>query len=118
MRIGEFVALLNTTKDTVRHYEELNLITPIRKGNNKHYGEKDIQDFEVIMELKDYGISLKEIQIIFNLKHAFGCGDKQLVAKLYNQLTNHLDVLRQEEEEIHRRRINLHNQIESIKGLL
>lgn len=118
MRVGEFVFLLNTTKDTVRHYEDLNLINPSWKGKSKDYGDKDIQAFHVIVKLKDFGLSLIEIQLIFELKNAFGCGDKKLVKQVLNQLTNQLEVLRLKEEEIHKRRVLLHNEVEKIKELL
>ncbi|WP_409975099.1 hypothetical protein [Bacillus sp. Bva_UNVM-123] len=38
--------------------------------------------------------------------------------KAYHQLTNHLEVLRQEEMEIHNRRIQLQNEIEKIRKLI
>ncbi len=36
MRIGAFVKTLNTTVDTVRHYEELGLIHPVRDNQQKY----------------------------------------------------------------------------------
>ena len=118
MRIGQFVTLLNTTKDTVPHYEELNLLTPTWKNNYKEYGEKEVLNFEVVKELKDYGLTLKEIQMLFNLKQAFGCGDKQLITQFIENLTDHLEKLRQEEQEIHNRRIMLENEIGNLKELI
>ncbi len=46
MKIGEFVTLLQTTKDTVRHYEELNLITPKWNKIIRNLGEKESWIFE------------------------------------------------------------------------
>ena len=94
------------------------MITPIWKKSNKEYGEKEVMDFNVIVELKEYGLSLKEIQIIFKLKRAFQCGDKELVSQVFEKLTEHLDILRREEEALHKRRISLENQINEIKELL
>ena len=37
MRIGEFIKLVQTTKDTVRHYEELDLIRPDWKNGTRDY---------------------------------------------------------------------------------
>lgn len=118
MRIGEFITLVNTTKDTVRHYEELNLLTPVKNNKIKNYSQKEIVDFHVIIELKDYGLSLKEIQIIFKLKQAFECGNKELVTHVFNQLTGHLNALQLEEEEIRNRRIKLENEINKLKQFL
>ena len=118
MRIGQFVTLLNTTKETVRHYEDLRLITPKWKNKIRDYGEKDIQDFKVIIELKDFGFTLKDIQLIFNLKEALGCGDKQLIDQVFLRLSNHLYSLQQAEEEIKNRRIKLKNVISQLEELL
>ncbi|PKR83705.1 hypothetical protein CWO92_18150 [Heyndrickxia camelliae] len=61
VRIGEYIKVLNTTKDTVRYYEDLELLTPKWNGNRKDYGEKEIQDYEVIMEFKSFGLSLNAV---------------------------------------------------------
>ena len=118
MKIGEFVNLLNTTKDTVRHYENLKFITPKWINNNKEYGEKEVLNFQVVKELKEYGLTLKQIQIIFNLKDANQCGDKELINKVFGQLTSHLNRLRKEEEELSKRKKTLENQIEKIRDLI
>jgi DNA-binding transcriptional MerR regulator len=118
MRIGEFIELLKTTKDTVRHYEDLKLITPKRINSHKEYGEKEIVNFQVVKELKGYGLSLIDIQKIFELKEAYLCGDKKLISQVLKQLTVHLNTLRQEEEEVRKRRITLENEIKGIRNLL
>lgn len=118
MRIGEFTTLLNITKHSVRHYEDLDLLSPKWKGNYKDYGEKDILDYQVIIELKELGLNLKDIQLLFTLKKAFGCGDKQFVNQVFNQLTNHVELLLKEEDEIHKRRIRLQNEMNKIRELL
>ncbi|WP_410770947.1 MerR family transcriptional regulator [Fontibacillus sp. BL9] len=118
MKIGEFVTLLHTTKDTVRHYEELNLLTPAWSNNYREYGEKEISDFGVIIELKEYGLSLKDIQILFDLKRAFHCGDQNFITQVYDKLTAHVNDLRQQEEELHSRRIKLENELTAIRGLI
>ncbi len=118
MKIGEFVQLLNTTKDTVRHYEELNLVTPKWKNHHKEYGEKEILNFQVVKELKEYGLSLKDIQFIFDLKEAHQCGDKKLIHQVVEQLADHVNNLRKEEEELRRRRIALENKLKEIEDVL
>lgn len=118
LKIGEFVKLLNTTKDAVRHYENLKFITPRWINNNKEYGEKEVLNFQVVKELKGYGLTLKEIQIIFNFKDAYHCGDKELINQVFGQMTSHLNRLRQEEEELTKRRITLENEVEKLRGLI
>lgn len=117
MQIGQFVARLQTTKETVRHYEELNLITPsYDAGRRRFYGDAQILEFEVIRELKSMGMGLKEIQLLFAMKSAFGCGDQTLVAKAILHLNDHLTTLRQEEADLHVRIQRLEEQLEALRG--
>lgn len=118
MRIGEFVKRVQTTKDTVRHYENLELLKPAMIGNRRQYSEKEILEFQVITELKSFGLNLKDIQLIFQLKLAYGCGDKQLVNQLFSQLRSHLEVVKKEEFEIKRRRMLLEEEIKQLQELL
>lgn len=118
LQIRDFVALLNTTKETVRHYEDLQLLTPVRRNNRREYGEKEVMNFEVIMELKSMGMGLKDIQLLFELKRAFGCGDETLVREIIVHLTNHLEALRQEEEVLRERRLKLEQELEQVKRIL
>ena len=41
---GAFAALCGTTKETLRHYRELGLLTPVRRGENG-YGYYDAEQF-------------------------------------------------------------------------
>ncbi|WP_406686636.1 MerR family transcriptional regulator [Rossellomorea vietnamensis] len=118
MKIGEFVSMLNTTKDTVRHYEDLQLITPTWNKHFREYSEKDVLNFQVVRELKEYGLSLNDIQLIFSLKEAHSCGDKELVNKVVEQLSLHLHKLQTEEEELRVRRKTLESEMEQIRSLL
>ncbi|KIL34384.1 6-phosphogluconolactonase [Cohnella kolymensis] len=118
MKISEFIALLNTTKETVRHYEDLNLVTPKRVKSRREYGQKEVLDFQVILELKGMGLSLKDIQLLFDLKRAIGCGEQGLVREVILHLTNHLEMLRNEEDLLRERRMKLEKQLEEVKLLL
>ncbi|MGG4170036.1 MerR family transcriptional regulator [Rossellomorea vietnamensis] len=118
MKIGEFVSMLNTTKDTVRHYEDLQLITPKWNKHFKEYSEKDVLNFQVVRELKEYGLSLNDIQLIFSLKDAYSCGDKELVNRVLEQMNRHVDLLKEEEKDLRRRRLALEKKVEAIRELL
>ncbi|WP_404450668.1 MerR family transcriptional regulator [Virgibacillus necropolis] len=69
-----FIEKVQTTKDTVRHYEELNLLEPSWSNKRRIYGEKDIGDFEAIKEMQALDLSLREIQMMFEVKRSNGCG--------------------------------------------
>ena len=115
MKIGQFINRLNTTKDTVRHYENMNLLKPTKQTYQKEYNEKDIKNFKIIKELQNYGLSLKDIQLIFELKDNYQCGDIELIKKTADTLGNHLKQLKKDEEEIHKRRTLLEKELKVLK---
>lgn len=87
MKISKFIDAVCTTKDTVRHYEELGILNPIRKEKNaRDYSEKDIEDFNVIKELQNLGFTLKDIQIIFQIKRETKCNSDELISTVLSIL--------------------------------
>lgn len=75
MRIGEFAKKNEVSIDTLRHYMDLELIVPHKKGSYYYFGEGVQKSFDKINELKGMGFTLKEIRNIFlystlgNLRH-------------------------------------------------
>lgn len=64
MKIGEFSASFGLTIDTIRHYMDLGLVFPEKKGSQfefDHNCERDIQD---VLSLKELGFSLGEIKTV------------------------------------------------------
>ncbi len=90
----------------------------MKPHNKKDYGDKEILDFQVVKELQEYGFSLKDIQLIFSLKEAVDCGDKQLIGQVYQILTGQLEKLLQEEKEIRERRLIIENEAKKLRDLL
>ena len=118
MKIGQFIKRLNTTKDTVRHYEDMLLLHPVKGENHKEYSEQDINDFKMIKELQDYGLSLKDIQLIFEMKNSHQCGDIQVLKKTLQTLTIHLEELKREEEAISLRRTMLERELLELRDYI
>lgn len=60
---GEFAALCRTTKATLFHYDQAELLKPhhVSSGGYRYYDVKQFFDFDTISVLKDTGSSLKEI---------------------------------------------------------
>lgn len=60
---GEFAALCRTTKATLFHYDQEDLLKPhhVSSGGYRYYDVKQFFDFDTISVLKDTGSSLKEI---------------------------------------------------------
>lgn len=76
MYLKEFIQKENTTRDTVRHYIYLNLITPARKGRNYWFTENECDIFEAVKEFQDLGFSLQEIKEIKKL-HDESCSTEK-----------------------------------------
>lgn len=65
MRIGELEQLTQLSRDTIRYYERIGLITfPIRLANNyRDYSDHAITELRFISRAKALGFSLEEIRI-------------------------------------------------------
>lgn len=64
-KIGEFSKLVNVPVKTLRYYDEINLFKPQEIdlfSGYRYYSEKQINDLEVILSLKEVGFSLEEIK--------------------------------------------------------
>lgn len=67
LSIGEMAKLNNTTIPTLRLYDSLGLLTPVRVDPNSHYRYYDIKQcarFDMIQYMKELGMELKEIQAV------------------------------------------------------
>ena len=67
---GEFAKIMNTTKETLFHYEEMGIFYPDHVGKNgyRYYSIHQTDSLDMIMMLRDFGVPLKEI------KKSFFCG--------------------------------------------
>jgi len=66
MKIGEFAICTGLSKDTIRYYEKMNLLQPEIKNKHRYYNKKDIDIVEAILKLKQTGLSLQEIKMLFD----------------------------------------------------
>lgn len=65
-KIGELAALTQTTTRTLRYYEELGLLKPIRNTSGQRlYNESSLDRLQFINELKSGGFSLHEVKTFF-----------------------------------------------------
>ncbi|CAH2464224.1 MULTISPECIES: methyltransferase domain-containing protein [Bacillus cereus group] len=68
MKIGKFGEKNNLSIDTIRHYMDLGLIIPEKKGGHYFFDEYCQKDIELILEYKWLGFSLNEIKELFLYK--------------------------------------------------
>lgn len=73
LRVSEFAALCNTTRDTLRYYYEQDILTPWKNPKNgyHYYSAAQISSFFFITTLRQTGCSISEIgNIIHNLSRS------------------------------------------------
>ncbi|QAA23180.1 MerR family transcriptional regulator [Sporolactobacillus terrae] len=117
MKIGAFVARCETTKDTIRHYEQLHLIQPKKIGTYKDYGEKEFVDFQVVKEMQKMDLSLAQIQQIFCMKEKSGCGTATLIQSVLEALKKQSFALAAEEQRIKQKRVRTEHLIAKLKRI-
>lgn len=62
---GEFSRLCLVTRKTLRHYDTIGLLRPIREANGyRYYEPAQIRDMRLIQRLKAYGFTLPEIAAV------------------------------------------------------
>src|SRR5215211_3219830 len=70
-RIGEFSQIAKVTIDTLRHYDALGLLKPVKVDpftGYRYYSAKQLLSLHRILALKEIGFSLEEIARIFQEK--------------------------------------------------
>ncbi|MFD2043353.1 MerR family transcriptional regulator [Ornithinibacillus salinisoli] len=99
MTIGQFAKLVGSTVRTLRYYDKMELLTPIKlnKSGRKVYTRLDWELFQQIMILKHFGLSLKEIkEQLTNQKfknRELLQVQKQLIEKKQAELNDKLEVI-------------------------
>ena len=61
---GAFAGLCGTTKETLRHYKDVRLLTPAHRGENGYfyYDVEQFYDFYAISIFRETGTPLEEIR--------------------------------------------------------
>lgn len=61
---GEFAKIMNTTKETLFHYDEIGLFKPDHIGKNgyRYYSIQQTDTLDMILMLKDFGVPLSDIK--------------------------------------------------------
>ncbi|MFK7986549.1 MAG: MerR family transcriptional regulator [Sandaracinaceae bacterium] len=69
---GDLARACETTVRTVRFYEEAGVLCPEQRseGGHRMFGAANLQKLQLIMDLREAGLSLNEIKALFALKAA------------------------------------------------
>lgn len=91
LSISEVSKLLDISKDTLRYYDQLSLVSPNRNENKyRYYTQANILELQYIEVMKYVGFSLKEIkQILMNMNRCTGI-DLQDTKQLVENQINHI----------------------------
>lgn len=70
MTTGDLAKACETTVRTVRFYEEAGVLCPEMRSEGGHrlFGQNDLAKLQLIMDLREAGVSLNEIKSLFELK--------------------------------------------------
>jgi len=117
MRIGEFAKKHGITIDTIRHYMDLELIIPDKKGGHYFFGQKEVSDLKEILELKEIKFTLSEIQRIVTYSRLSQLRTKEDKSYIRKALSAKLDKLEIEKHEIKTALYILKNKINEIDNI-
>jgi DNA-binding transcriptional MerR regulator len=98
-RISDLAEEYGVTLRTLRHYEELGLLSPERVGTSRVYHQRDRIRLELILRGKRLGFSLGEIAVIVNM-YDQPPGEAGQLEYLLDQCTVRRDELEQRRRDI------------------
>ncbi|WP_323155407.1 MerR family transcriptional regulator [Pseudomonas alvandae] len=107
MRIGELEARSGASRHTLRYYEQIGLISPLRRTNNyRVYTAQTLQDLDFIQRAQSMGFSLGEIGQILDAQRneLIDCADgarliEKKMAEIKLKITNLKSIYRYLDEE-------------------
>ena len=107
MKIGELEARSGASRHTLRYYEHIGLISPLRQTNNyRLYTEQTLQDLDFIQRAQSMGFSLGEIGEILNAQRnkLIDCADgarliEKKMAEIKQKIANLQSIYRYLDEE-------------------
>jgi len=107
MRIGELEARSGASRHTLRYYEQIGLISPLRRTNNyRVYTVQTLQDLDFIQRAQSMGFSLGEIGQILDAQRneLIDCADgakliEKKMAEIKQKITHLKSIYRYLDEE-------------------
>ncbi|MCK9802163.1 MerR family transcriptional regulator [Pseudomonas sp. MAFF 302030] len=107
MKIGELEARSGASRHTLRYYEQIGLISPVRQTNNyRVYTEQTLQDLDFIQRAQSMGFSLGEIGEILDAQRnkLIDCADgakliEEKMAEIKQKIANLQSIYRYLDEE-------------------
>lgn len=114
MKIGKFGEVNNISIDTIRHYMDLSLIIPEKKGGHYFFDEYCQRDLELILHYKDLGFSLNEIKELFFYKNLAKSMNYEKITFYQSLFKLKYDEMEQEIELLEKKRDKLKEALHSL----
>ncbi len=99
--IGDLSREFEVTTRTIRHYEDLGLLTPSRYGQNRIYSARDRVHLKLILRGRRLGFSLKEIGELLELYDAPN-GEASQLKRFIGKMHQRREALLAQREDIDR----------------
>ena len=107
MKIGELEARSGASRHTLRYYEQIGLISPLRRPNNyRVYTAQTLQDLDFIQRAQSMGFSLGEIGEILDAQRnkLIDCADgakliEKKMVEIRQKIANFQSIYRYLDEE-------------------
>ncbi len=94
-QIGEFSYLCETSIKTLRHYHKIGLLKPVKVDyytGYRYYDDKQVQEFKLIKELQEAGLSLEKIKEI--VKNFDKTNIQKQIVKIENEKNKQVQILK------------------------
>ncbi len=90
--IGQVAKQLSIHEQTIRMYEKLGLIKPVRLHKRRRYNQVDINRITIIIILtQELGLSLKGVELFFNLAANYDIDDDELLDFIIDFNSGHIE---------------------------
>lgn len=93
IKIGDLARCSNLSERSLRHYEELGILTPARtEGGTRSYSKRDVEIAKLVQRMRDIGISVDQIADLATTreKHETGAESATAVRKQLSDLSSTL----------------------------
>ena len=109
--IQEIARHAGTTSRTLRHYDDIGLLTPSRIAHNgyRHYDQSALVRLQRILLLRELGLGLPQVAEVLESSTGSGVGAEA------SALESHLAYLREEQNRLARQIVSVENTINALK---
>ena len=101
MKIGEFSKMYNVSKDTLRYYVSIGLLSPRMQGSQMNFSEREEQNFKQIQKLKEMRFNIKEIRSFLYFQRVSNMIEPSTLDQCLDLLREKREALLEEEKQIH-----------------